>query len=565
MSVDLEKLQARFELLVQERQPWLSTWKSLAEHYLPTGYRDPDDSQAHRRKDLLNPNIVDSTGVYALRTLAAGMQGGMTSPARPWFALRLEGVADDELDMDARAWIDEVVERMRVILHVSNFYGVAYQAYAQLGAFGTACITEQADMNGFSFECLQAGTYCLDINNKGRVDTMMRKIWMTPRQLVQEFGKSKVPDAVKVAYETKLATDRFPVLHAIYPRNDWDVKPETIDGTKRPWASVYWMSGEGTNALTLLREDGFDSCPFFGVRWSVESGDIYGTSPAMDTLPDCRMLQQMGKTTVTAVHKMVDPPVNVPAELEGVGIDLTPGGINYMSANVAQGMGVTPVMAVTPDVNDARAMIQQVQMQIKEGLYNDLFRMLIGDDRRQITATEIDAKESEKLILIGPVLERLHDEFFIPLIDRTFSLMEKHDALPMPPDSLQGQHLKVEFVSTLAQAQKLVSTGSLQQLLLFVGQVAQMDPSALDAVDTDVLIDKYSEYAGADAAVLRPQRDRDDMRQQRAEAQAAAQQQMAQQQAVNDVPKAVQALGNTPVESDQPSALDALLGGIGGM
>lgn len=83
----------------------------------------------------------------------------------------------------------------------------------------------------------------------------------------------------------------------------------------------------------------------------------------------------------------------------------------YVSTT-GSGVPVVPAMNVQPDVQAAQMLIQQVQNQIKEGLYNDLFRMLLGSDRRQVTATEVDAKEAEKMILIGPVLERLHDELF---------------------------------------------------------------------------------------------------------------------------------------------------------
>lgn len=155
----------------------------------------------------------------------------------------------------------------------------------------------------------------------------------------------------------------------------------------------------------------------------------------------------------------------------------------YVSTT-GSGVPVVPAMNVQPDVQAAQMLIQQVQNQIKEGLYNDLFRMLLGSDRRQVTATEVDAKEAEKMILIGPVLERLHDELFIPLIDRTFELMGRFNALPPAPESIAGETLKVDFISTLAQAQKLVSTGSMQQIAaetLASTPVGGEQPTALDA------------------------------------------------------------------------------------
>mgnify|MGYP002467724831 CR=1 FL=1 len=56
----------------------------------------------------------------------------------------------------------------------------------------------------------------------------------------------------------------------------------------------------------------------------------------MDALPDCRMLQQMGITTLKAIHKAVDPPMSVSAGLRSVGLDLTPGGINFVDSAPGQ-------------------------------------------------------------------------------------------------------------------------------------------------------------------------------------------------------------------------------------
>ena len=108
--------------------------------------------------------------------------------------------------------------------------------------------------------------------------------------------------------------------------------------------------------------------------------------------------------------------------------------------------------------------MEAVQQQIRAGLYNDLFRLIL-EGRSKVTASEIAAREEEKLLLIGPVLERLHDELLIPLIDRTFRLMLALDMLPPCPPELSGRHLKVEFVSLLAQAQKLVGISATDQYL----------------------------------------------------------------------------------------------------
>lgn len=568
----LRELQQRYSTLRTKHAPWDAAYRDIAEHFMPTRYRNPYNGDSTRDNPMLNRAPVDSTGILALRTLAAGMQGGMTSPARPWFRLQMALPEANEAP-GAREWLDEVLRRMREVFHRSNFYNSIYTVYGELGAFGTAFLFEFADQrSGIRFEPLTAGEYVLDTNAHNRVDTVFHSIRMTAKQIVEEFGEDKTPELIRRDLEKPgTVIQTWKVNHAVYPRRNRNALV-TLDSREKPWASIYWLEFSDTGAASgqhLLRESGFDEFPGFGVRWDAIGEDVYGRSPAMDVLPDCRMLQQMGITTLKAIHKAVDPPMSVAAGLRAVGLDLTPGGINFVDSMPGQSpLAASPILQVRPDIQAARAAIQDVQSQIRTGLYNDLFRMVVGSDRRQITATEIDAKEEEKLILIGPVLERLHDELFIPLIDRTYSLMGRLDMLPPPPPELAGQGVKVEFVSLLAQAQKMVSTGAVSQIIGFVGQSAEAWPEALDAVNIDMTIDRYADYLGVETAILRSMEEREQVRQARAQAQAEAQQQAAAQQAMASVQGAAdtaRTLSETPVDQNGVSALEAVIGGVGAM
>lgn len=570
MAMSAEKLRdldRRYEELRSNRSVWDSAYRDLATHFLPTRYRGA--SEQSDNAPLLNKAPVDSTGILAMRTLAAGMQGGMTSPARPWFTLKMSDDVEDEAPA-ARIWLDEVLRRMRDIFHRSNFYNAVHVLYGDLATFGTGFMFEFADLRyGFRFVPLTAGQYVLDIDERGKVDTVIRSLRMTARQMVREFGEASVPKIVRNALERPAqTTERWTVIHAVYPRHDR--APRAVDTRNKPWASVYWCrfaDGQGGGgAPHLLRESGFEEFPGFGPRWSATAEDVYGRSPAMDVLPDCRMLQQMARTSLKSIHKSVDPPMSVSAGLRSVGLDLTPGGVNFVDSLPGQApQAAVPLLQVRPDIQAARVAIQDVQNQIRMGLYNDLFRMLLGSDRRQITATEVDAREEEKMILIGPVLERLHDELFIPLIDRTFNLMARLDMLPPAPPELTGQGVKVEFVSLLAQAQKIVSTGAVSQYVGFVGQTAQAWPEALDAVDIDAVATRYGEYLGVESSIIRSMEERDRLRQRRAQAQAQAVQQEQAVQNVQGAADTARTLSQTPVDPNGVSALEAVIGGMGGL
>jgi hypothetical protein len=175
--------------------------------------------------------------------------------------------------------------------------------------------------------------------------------------------------------------------------------------------------------------------------------------------------------------------------------------------------------------------IVDVQRRINDAFYVDLFRMLSLTDRREITAREVEEKHEEKLLMLGPVLERLHNELLDPIIDRIFGIMGRNNMLPPPPQEIQGIDLRVEYISVLAQAQRSVGIGAIERLSGFIGNIAQFNPDVLMKFDLDQAVDEYSMMIGtpptlivSDAEVLKMRKARDQLQardRQIAETQAA--------------------------------------------
>lgn len=556
---EIKALQTRYRELFDEQSSWRELWKELADNFDSTGYRNPYDEDKNKYR-LVNRNIIDTTPILAARTLASGMQGGMTSPAREWFGLRIKG-SDDKPSQEIKEFIDDTCKEMRAIFSSSNFYNCMYQAYAQLGIFGSTCVLLEGNQEGFSYSCLAMGTYVFDVDTKGRVDTVIRKIWLNRRQIVQEFGEDVLPYSLKHLHDdvSKYNLKKYAVYHAVYPNKD--EKPKAVLPEDKAYRSVYYMDlSDDRGGKCVLRDSGFDSFPYFGVRWSVLAQDTYGKSPALDVLGSARLLQVVRKDTTEGIHKQVNPPVNAPSELESIGVDLSAGGVNFFKASGIGGVGVTPSLQVAIDVNAASIYINDIRTDIQEGMYNDLFRMLLGSQRSQITATEIASKEEEKLVLIGPVIERLQDELFNPLIERTFMLMLKYDLLPPIPESLAGQKFQVDYISSLSLAQKIASLSSVEQFLMFLSNIVQFYPNALDLINFDEVIRNYCDDLGVPASALLSQEVIDAIRQAREQQQQQAQ---AQQEMLQTAQMA-QAMGQTPLGNEQnPNALDAVIGGLG--
>jgi hypothetical protein len=185
--------------------------------------------------------------------------------------------------------------------------------------------------------------------------------------------------------------------------------------------------------------------------------------------------------------------------------------------------GLRPIYQVQFNIGDAENKSQQIRGRIQRSFKADLFLMLSESDRRQITAREVDERHEEKLLALGPVLEQLNEDVLDPLIDRAFNIMLRAGLIPEPPRELEGQPLTVEYISIMAQAQRMVGLAALDRFAGFVSQIAQVAPNVLDRIDDDALIDHYAEATGVPPNLLRSADEAQAMRDARAQSQQQAQ------------------------------------------
>lgn len=509
---------SRWKALDSERSSWLSHWKEISDYLLPRSGRFflTDRNKGDKRHN----NIYDSTGTRALRILAAGMMAGMTSPARPWFRLT---TSIPELDESAavKAWLAEVTRLMQMVFAKSNTYRALHSCYEELGAFGTASSIVLPDFrNVIHHYPLTAGEFAIATDHRGQVNALFREFQMPVGQLVDEFGVDKVSQTVRDLHARGSLDQWVPVLHAIEPRSDRD--PSKRDGKNMPWKSVYIELGADNDAL--LRESGFRQFPALCARWMTAGGDIYGNSPAMEALGDIKQLQHEQLRKAQGIDYKTKPPLQAPTAAKGRDIDTLPGGISFIDTAGGPGSGIRSAFEVNLDLSHLLADIGDVRQRINAAFYADLFLMLANSTNPQMTATEVAERHEEKLLMLGPVLERMHNEILDPLIEGTFARMLEAGIVPTPPDELQGMELNVEFVSMLAQAQRAIATNSVDRFVGNLGVVAGIKPDVLDKFDADRWADAYADMLGVDPQLVVPGDKVALIRKQRAEQQAAMQQ-----------------------------------------
>jgi len=514
------RLDRRFSDLKEKRNPWEDHWRELADYNAPQRLRiDTQETKGQKRRS----KILDSTSTLELRTLAAGMHSGITSPSRPWFRFAPQ---DPDLKDNAavKLYLSEVELRMRSVLAMSNAYTTLQYGYGDLGLFGQWCgLIVPNGRTVVRMMPIVHGQFWIARDVNGVADTLYRQLDWTVERIVSEFGYEKCPIQIKNAYDTGKYDDRWTVNHAIEPRRDRDRQPGKIDGQNKVFASVYWLDGSN-DATTrgILKQTGFDANPIICPPWEIIADDDYAHSPGQEALPDVKQLMTNQRQSGEAIEKKVRPPMTGPTSMRNNPASLMPGSITYVDAT-GPGAGYRPAIEMNFSVSEVEEKINQTQIRISRAYYSDLFRTLANLQGVQPrNEMELAKRNEESLLQLGPVLENIYYGQNEPILDRTFEAMIKAGKLPPAPAELQGRPLEIEYISTLAQAQKAVATGSIERLFSFVGNLAAINPTVLDKLDMDEGIDQYADMLGAPPSVVVPDDVVAKTRQARADKQAKA-------------------------------------------
>jgi hypothetical protein len=385
------------------------------------------------------------------------------------------------------------------------------------------------------------GEYALGTDHRGRVDALAREFQMTVGQLVSQFGQGSVSTTIKSMYDRNQLDAWVPVIHMIEPNAG-------RDHTKRDNLNMAYRSSYlemGGNEDKFLRQSGFKKFPALCPRWALTGNDIYGSSPGMEAQGDVKQLQHEQLRKSQAIDYQVNPPLMVPTQYKDAARNRLPGGIMYADVTQAGG-GIRSAFEVNINMQHLLEDINDVRQRVRSAYYADLFMML---------ATEVAERHEEKMLMIGPVLERLHDELLKPLIDIAFDYATEAGILPEPPKELQGMELNTEFISTLAQAQRIVSAQGMDRLLATVGNLAGLKPEVIDKIDFDQAIDDYAQMYGVNPEIVVP----DDVVAQKRAADAKQAQAM---QAAATMPQAVES-AKTASEID-PANLQSVMAGLQG-
>jgi hypothetical protein len=566
METPRQRYVTRHGTLKQLRAPWDDGYRQLGQYLLPWRLKfDPKDI---RRAS--NDSILDPTGTLALRTCAAGLAAGICSPARVWYRY---GPPAALLAIDRKlaekktikTYLADTEEVTRELLLRSNFYGVTSgSAFYDLPAFGTFGMFAEEDLRTVvRFKPLAIGSYWLQVDSHGEVDTIYRLFAYTVGQMAQEFGLRSCSAAVQDQFRRHQYDVRHLLLHVVEPnRRDEETGFEGARANRwgpdgMDFRSV-WLeqSNDSAGDRGFLRVSGYRSFPGITPRWGrTTPEDVYGTGPGHDTLPDVKQLQTMKRRLLQMIEKQAIPPLAGPELTGGIPSQL-PGA--YTATAGAQEK-ITPIYV--PDhgaVEQVRNEMQELRYAIREGLFADLWRIITDDERTQPgTAEEVRAKREERLLQLGPVTNNIEQEYLRRALDRVYVLADEAGMLPEPPPELGGMDLKVEFLSVMSEAQKAQEIPSVERVAAFIKALSELDGEVIDNLDADKFAIKYAEIAGLPPDLLRSPEAIAVLRQTRAEKRTAQEQGAALVEGAG----AAKDLAGASLEGD--NALARVIGGLG--
>ena len=399
MQNNLEQMYRR---ALDARAPWLARWDAAMRYTMPTNDTDV-------------ATLFDATAADAVDNLAASIYSLMTPPESLWLTLIPESDASPDADAATAA--------LRANLNDSNFYTTIHQCYLDLVILGTACLfmaeTPIGASSAFSFTAVP-----------------MRDIAILPNAV---FHPATMP-ACEVL-------EKYPT---------WTPPADIADQIKRDPATplrlvqsligtefTAWLDVGGDIENNIVARGTFETNPYIIFRWSVLSGEQYGRGPVLRALPDIKtankVVELVLKNATIAVSGIWQ------ADDDGVinlnNINLTPGAIIPKAVGSS---GLTPLSSGA-DFDVSQIILKDLRERIRHALLADRLGVL---SEKEMTATEIMARNSDMMRILGATYGRLLHEFIRPLTDRGLQILSRRGVIA--PIVLNSD-AELKYIAPIAQ------------------------------------------------------------------------------------------------------------------
>lgn len=384
------------------RAPWLNRWDAARRYTMPSA----DDELA---------TLYDATATDAVDNLAASLYTLLTPPESLWLTL----VPESDASPDACA----ATAALRANLNDSNFYTTVHQCYMDLVVLGTACLFMAENPIGassaFSFTAIPMADIAILPN------AVFHTTSMSARDVMEKYPTWTPPSNIR---------------DMIKQDADMPIKlVQSLVGTE----FTAWLDVGGDIENNIVATGTFETNPYLIFRWSLASGELYGRGPVLRALPDIKtankVVELVLKNATIAVSGIWM------ADDDGVinlnNINLTPGAIIPKAVGSS---GLTPLTSGA-NFDVSQIILKDLRERIRHALLADRLGLL---SEKEMTATEIMARNSDMMRILGATYGRLLHEFIRPLCERGLQILSRRGVIDTI--TLHGD-AELKYIAPIAQ------------------------------------------------------------------------------------------------------------------
>lgn len=462
-----QELLSRIQAAYDDKALYAPALEEIAHYILPAA-QDIVSTMPTAQGQIRTVSTFTAVPALAAQRMGAGVYAYLMPVGQHWFVLKASEDKVNEMP-DVKRWLSDFGVVIHQSLWDSNYQREMYSCIQNLCIFGTACISVMWDDGGLLFENYHLRDIAFELNHRGTIDTVFRTKWMTVRQAEGYFGvgidlgKSMNEERAIHPYSNKI----FEFVHSVYPNDKYN----KFKIGSFPFASI-WMNKADRK---IVHRGGYYEQPYIVVRFTTVPGESYGRSPSHFLLPEIKMYNRMRRIFIESSERAHNPPWWMTSE-SCIGQPVTsPGSIIYGSP-----MSEPPKPLIT-GVNsqlNAEMLSQQAEI-IERGYFNDLFDVLAH--YRNMTATEVEARMEEKMVLLSPAINGQKGELTDPVIERSAKLLIRHGQLDPKP---QGLKTEIIYTGRLAMAMSTMQSNALGSVMAKWAPYIEVHP-VYDNLDMD--------------------------------------------------------------------------------
>ena len=517
----MDSLLLSYNALRSRRAPWEGWWETLRHYVLPTRRQEESETPSTGGAQRLR----DTTAVEACQKLASAHISYMTPSNELWF--KWESARPDAGD-EVQSWYNRCSEIANRELALSNFYTELHECFLDRVGLGTGSLYCSSTRSGrLLFRHIACGQFVCAEDDEGRIDTYMREFCYTPHQAAAQFGEKALGSKGRAALSNGAAhTGSLRFLHVVRPR---EKRNRLRDNARNmPFESIYYSLDDNT----IVEEGGYREMPYMVTRFLKWGDGPYGLAPGQLVYPDIRQAQFLNRILDMLGEVAAFPRILELASQVGE-VDLRAGGRTIISAESAS-MGYPREWATQGRYDVGMDRLRQKQEAINRAFFVPMLE-LWNERKQQMTASEIYARENERVMLFSPSFTLFACDFQ-PLMERVFAQLFRLGKFPQPPAAALGQNRHGEptidephviYQGRIAMVMRRLQTEGIERTLHRLQALAAMDPTVADHLDLDTTFRLAARLDGVPEQTLRPQAQVRRMRRQREDAANKAQQQIA--------------------------------------